>query len=97
MAGTLFFDEKIRRAALFWFGLQDDGILQIFYSRAIQRIIVDSPAFWRPGWGKDLSLYTFKPSAEEIGEFEVVLYETAQNFELFSNIQDKKITKLKNL
>jgi hypothetical protein len=30
-AGTLLFDEKIRQsAALFWFGLGDVGILQIF-------------------------------------------------------------------
>ncbi len=33
-------------AALFWFGLRDVGILQIFYSRAvIQRTIVDFTVF----------------------------------------------------
>jgi hypothetical protein len=48
---TILLDEKIRQsAALFWFGLRDVGIFQIFYSRAIlQRAIVDSPAFLEPG------------------------------------------------
>jgi hypothetical protein len=47
MAGTHFFDEKIRQsAALISFGFWDVGILQMFYSRAInQRTIVDFPAF----------------------------------------------------
>jgi hypothetical protein len=47
LAGTLLFDDKIRQsAALFWFGLQDVVILQIFYSQAIiQRTIVDSHEF----------------------------------------------------
>jgi hypothetical protein len=72
MAGTLLFDEKIRQsAALFWFGLQGVGILQIFYSRAIkQRTIVDFPAFLEtPLAGKDCDLCPYNP------------------FELFSNIQ----------
>ncbi len=35
-------------AALFWFGLRDVGILQLFYSRAVvQSTIVDFPIFWR--------------------------------------------------
>jgi hypothetical protein len=46
LAGALLFDEKIclgQSASLFWFGLQDVGIL---YSQAvIQRTIVVSPAF----------------------------------------------------
>jgi hypothetical protein len=47
MAGTLLFDEKIRQsAALISFGFWDVGILQMFYSRAInQRTIIDFPAF----------------------------------------------------
>jgi hypothetical protein len=45
LAGALLFDDKIRQsAALFWFGLQDVGIL---YSRAvIQRTIDVSRIFW---------------------------------------------------
>jgi hypothetical protein len=44
LPGALLFDEKIRQStALFWFGLQDVGIL---YSQAlIQRTIDVSPAF----------------------------------------------------
>jgi hypothetical protein len=51
LAGVLLFVEKIRqRAALFWFGLQDVGILQILYSQAvIQRTNVDFPAFLENG------------------------------------------------
>jgi hypothetical protein len=47
-AGAFLFTEKIRQsAALFWFGLQDEGIL---YSRAvIQRTIEVSPAFLEHG------------------------------------------------
>jgi hypothetical protein len=42
LAGALLFDEKIHQsAALFWFGLRDVGILQMFYSPAvIKRTIV---------------------------------------------------------
>ena len=56
LAGTLLFDEKIRqRVTLFWFGLRDVGILQIFYSRVvIQRIIVDSPIFLEIGFVKKI-------------------------------------------
>jgi hypothetical protein len=53
------FDEKIRQsAALFWFGLRDVGILQIFYSLAVlQRTIVDSTAFFGAQFGaKDCGL-----------------------------------------
>jgi hypothetical protein len=48
LAGALIFDEKIRqRTALFWFGLQDVGIL---HSRVvIQSTIVVSPAFLEHG------------------------------------------------
>jgi hypothetical protein len=51
LAGALLFDEKIRQSAvLFWFGLRDVRILQIFYSRAvIQRTVVDSSAFFEHG------------------------------------------------
>jgi hypothetical protein len=36
------------------------------------------------------ALYSaYNPSAKEVGGLKVSLYEAAQNFELFSNIQDK--------
>jgi hypothetical protein len=34
-------------------------------------------------------LCPYKPSAEEVGGLELFLYEAAQNFEFFSNIQDQ--------
>jgi hypothetical protein len=44
LAGALLFDEKIHQsAALFWFGLRNDGIL--YLQAAIKRIIDISPAF----------------------------------------------------
>jgi hypothetical protein len=53
-----FFAEKIRQTtALFWFRLRDVGILQIFYSQAvIQRIIVDSPAFFETGLAEKIGV-----------------------------------------
>jgi hypothetical protein len=46
----LFFEQIGESAALFWFGLRDVGILQIFYSRTvIYRTIVDSSAFLEHG------------------------------------------------
>ncbi len=44
-------DDKIRQSAvIFWFGLLDVGILQIFYSRVtIQRKIIDSSPFLEHG------------------------------------------------
>ncbi len=45
--------EKIRQsAALFWFGLRNDGI---FYLRAIQRTIDVSPAFMEYGLAKKIA------------------------------------------
>jgi hypothetical protein len=87
LAGTVLYDEKIRpSAALFWLGLRDVGILQIFYSRAvIQRTIVDSPTFLETIWRKRLGFVPIK----SVGGLEVFSYEAAQNFELFSNIQDQ--------
>ncbi len=91
MAGTLLFDEKIRRsAALFWLRLRDVGILQIFYSRAVlQRTIVHSPSFLGFGLAEKVAIFALQ-SAEEIGGLDGLLYEAAQNFEVFSNIQDQK-------
>jgi hypothetical protein len=62
-AGTLLFDEKIRQsAALFWFGLRDVEILQIFYSRAlIQRTIVDSHTFLEHDLAEKITVCAYKP------------------------------------
>jgi hypothetical protein len=52
LAGAFLFVKKIRqKAALFWFGLWDVVILQIFNSRAIiiLRTIVDFPALLEQG------------------------------------------------
>jgi hypothetical protein len=53
LAGSLSFDEKIRQnAALFWFGLRNDGI---FYLPATtQRKIDNSPAFLEHGSAKKI-------------------------------------------
>jgi hypothetical protein len=50
-AGAFLFFEKIHQSAvLLWFELRNIGILQIFYSRAVnQRTIVDSPSFLEHG------------------------------------------------
>jgi hypothetical protein len=45
--------------------------------------------------GKDCGLCQFNPSAEEVGGLEVFFYETAHNFELFSNIEGLKLKKTK--
>jgi hypothetical protein len=58
LAGALLVDEKIPfSAALFWFGLQFVGFLQILFSQAvIHKTIVDFPAFWRPVWRKKIAV-----------------------------------------
>ncbi len=70
--GALLFDEKIRRsAAIFWFGLRDVGVPQIFYSRAvIQRTIVDSPAFLKHGSAEKIVVFAHAncdPNKQEFG------------------------------
>jgi hypothetical protein len=72
-----------------YFGLDCGGILQMFYSRAVlQRTIVDSSTFLEPGLAEKIAgLSPNNPSAEEIGGIDGFLYKTAQNFEVFSNIQ----------
>jgi hypothetical protein len=75
LAGTLLFVEKIcQRAALFWFGLRDVGILQIFCSRAvIQRtIVVDFLAFLEHGSAEKIAVYANTnqnrdPNKQEVG------------------------------
>jgi hypothetical protein len=63
LAVELLFDKNIRRnAALFWFALQDVGIFQIFYSRAvIQRTIVDSPALFETGLAEKITVCAVQP------------------------------------
>jgi hypothetical protein len=91
LAGALLFDEKIHQSSgkccNIWFGLWDVGILQMFYLGAVlQRTIVDiSRIFGTWFGGKDCGLCTF---AEEVGGLDGFLFESAQNFEVFSNIQD---------
>ncbi len=82
----LLFDEKIHQSApLFRFRLRAVRILQIFTRQAgLQRTIADSPAFWEHG----LRLCPHNPSVEEIEGLDGFLYEAAENFEVFSNIQD---------
>jgi hypothetical protein len=54
LAGSLSFDEKIRQsAALFWFGLWNDGIF--YMQAAIQRTIDVSPAFIEYGLAKRIT------------------------------------------
>ncbi len=72
LAGALLFDEKIcRSAALFWFGLRDVGILQIFYSRAvIHRTIADSPTLLEHGLEEKIEVcdHTNRdPNMREVG------------------------------
>jgi hypothetical protein len=81
--GALLFNEKIRQsAALFWFELQDVGIL---YSRVIiQRTIDVSPAFLEHGLAEKIAVIQTRRRLDSF------LHEVAQNFELLSNIQDQK-------
>jgi hypothetical protein len=55
-------------AAIFWFGLRDVGILQMFYLEAVlQRTIVDiSRIFGTWFGGKDCWLCTYNSSAKEV-------------------------------
>jgi hypothetical protein len=55
LAGALSFDEKIcQSAALFWFGLRNDGILYLLDT--IPRIIDVSPAFMEYGLAKKITV-----------------------------------------
>jgi hypothetical protein len=67
LAGALLFDEKIRQStALFWFGLQDVGIL--YSGTVIQRTIDVSPAFLEHGsTEKIVVLSTCKPRSKIAG------------------------------
>ncbi len=56
MASALTFDEKLRQsAALFWFGLRNDGVF--YMQAAIQRTIDVSPAFMEYGLAKKIAAW----------------------------------------
>jgi hypothetical protein len=75
----ILFDEEIRKsAALFWFGLQDVGIL---YSRAVVQGIIDLSRIFEARLGGKIAVWV-RANHD--------LHEAAQNFELLSNIQDQK-------
>ncbi len=83
--------EKIRQsAALFWFGLQNDGI--IYLRAAIQRTIDVSPAFMEYGLAKKIAAWAHanREPPEQAGGLEAFLHGAAQNFEVVLNIQDQK-------
>ncbi len=78
LSGVLSLHENIRlSAALFWFGLRNDGIL--YWRAAIQRTIDISPAFLEHGGQrkrgeKDRGLSTCKPWTEQAGWLEAFLH-----------------------
>jgi hypothetical protein len=86
---------KIRQsAALFWFGLRNVEVLH--YQAAIQRTIDVPPEFLEHGSAKKIAVWAHanrNPNKQEFGSF---MHESAQNFELLSNIQDQKF-KIQNL
>ncbi len=57
---------------------------------------MDFPHFWRLFGGKDCGLCPYNSPVKKVGELEVFLYDAAENFELFSSIQDSN-KKNKNL
>ncbi len=59
--------------ALFWFGLRDVGILQIFYIHELS--------------SKE-QLLTLRIFEARFGGLDGLLYEAARNFEVFSNISN---------
>jgi hypothetical protein len=89
LACSLSFQEKIREiAALFWFGLQDAGIL---YSRAvIHRTIDVSPAFLQHGPAEEITVWAHAnhdPNKQEIG---FIFTWSGSELWTLTNIQDQK-------
>ncbi len=97
--GLLLFDEKIHQsAALFWFGLRNVGILQIFYSQAvIQRTIFNSPTFLETGLAEKIAVCAHSnhlpKKQEDQSYFCMKLLRTLNSFQIFKI----KIKKYKNL
>jgi hypothetical protein len=73
-------DEKIRQsAALFWFGLRDVGIFQIFYTHepSSKEQLMTLPHFGTRFDRKSYDLSPYNPSDEDVGGLDGFLYETA--------------------
>jgi hypothetical protein len=49
--------------------------------------MVEPSSFWNPVWWKRLQLVPIQPVCQTVGELDGFLYEAAQSFEVFSNIQ----------
>jgi hypothetical protein len=81
LAGALLFDEKIRQsAALFWLGLWDVRIRQIFFSQAIiQEQLMTLPHFW---WKRSWFV-PIQPMCRISRRIRGIFYEAAQNFDSF--------------
>ncbi len=90
MAGALLMGEKIA-TELHYFGL-DCGMLEFFkyssHEPSSKEKLLTFLHSWSPVWREDCGLCPYNPSAEEVGGLDRFLYEAAQKFEVFSNIQD---------
>jgi hypothetical protein len=86
LAGAL--NEKIRQSAtLFWFGLRDVAILS---QAVIQRTIDVSHAFWSTVGRKRWRIEHMQNVIQTSRRLDSFLHDAAHNFELLSNIQNKK-------
>jgi hypothetical protein len=88
LAGAILFDEKIRqRAALFWFGMWDGGL---FYSRAVKskEQYLTFWHFWGTVWWKRLRFVPIQTVIRTSRRLDSFLSEAAQNFKVFSIIQN---------
>jgi hypothetical protein len=80
----------MKSAVLYWFGLRDAGIL---YLRAvIQRTVDVSPEFLEHGSAEKIAAcrYANRGLNKQEDCIEAFLHKAAQNFEIYSNIQDQK-------
>jgi hypothetical protein len=77
---------------LHYFGL-DCGMLDFLkYSNhkpKSKEQLLTLPHFWSTFGGKDRGLCSYKPKSEQAG-LDGFLYEVAQKFEVFSNVQNEK-------
>jgi hypothetical protein len=89
-------DEIIRQSvALFWFGLRDVRVSSYILLTSSNDQMLTFPHFWRLVWWKRLRFVTIQPKIPTRG-LDAFLYEAAQNFEVFSKIQDQT-QKIQNL
>jgi hypothetical protein len=74
-----------------YFGL-DCGMMEFFkystHEPSSKEQLLTLPHFWSPVWRKRLRFVPIQPSAEEVGGLDGFLFGAAQNFEVFSNVQD---------